>query len=166
MARSGHECACGEPLGTGRDVQGVTWIIRDCSALLPGTKLCTTSAKNVSLWNDGLSTMPTPTVSTEGTWSAAAATAFTRSVFLSKNAGVPWSQPFVAREPKSERKLGSKQLAAQKARASVRGRPHTPLHAPGGANLQSQHAANALMIIQKEKEKLGTNEEGRRCPLL
>jgi hypothetical protein len=26
-----------------------TWIIRDCSALLPGTKLCTTSAKKVSL---------------------------------------------------------------------------------------------------------------------
>lgn len=63
-------------------VQDVTWIIRDCSALLLGTKLCTTSAKNVSLWNDGLSTIPTPTVSTEGAWSAAAATAFTRSVFL------------------------------------------------------------------------------------
>jgi len=45
-----------------------------------GLRICT--AKNVSLWKEGLSTIPTPTVSTDGTWSADAATAFTRSVFL------------------------------------------------------------------------------------
>jgi hypothetical protein len=57
-------------------------IMRDCSALLPGTKECTTSAKKVSLWKEGFSTIPTPTVSTAGVESGADATALIRSVFL------------------------------------------------------------------------------------
>ena len=56
--------------------------MRDCSALLPGTKECTTSAKKVSLWKEGFSTIPTPTVSTAGVESGADATALIRSVFL------------------------------------------------------------------------------------
>ena len=138
-------------LGADSWVQDVTWIIRDCSALLPGTKLCTTSAKNVSLWNDGLSTIPTPTVSTEGAWSAAAATAFTRSVFLQErglchcahHTHVPSRTGCLKFDHMCKRVC---EVAIMPSQAPIR------VSCVSRGYLQSQHAANALIQFQTKKE--------------